>query len=106
MRERLKRPPRLALPVVEDEVRPDCGIGGVGSGSSSTPCFAEFFVEDLPRLLRCVGPANTGEDLPDLVDAVESRCKAGMSWEAKSVEEGANVDWDGDGNGEGSSLLL
>ena len=72
-RDRLNKPPRLALPpVVDVEVLVDCGRGGVGRLSSSIVRRSELIVEDLPRLLRFIGRSLVAVDLSDRCDAVES----------------------------------
>ena len=93
-RERLNRPPRLALPVVDVDVLPDRGMGGAGKSSSAN---VEFLVEDLP-LSRRIGAVKTGEDLPDRIDVVESLR------DAKAIDEGRYALWDGDGRGDGNPL--
>ena len=64
-REMFNKPPRLDLPVVEDEFRPDEGRGGVGIASSSGKPLKDPLVELRLFLVRRAGCAETGEDLPD-----------------------------------------
>ena len=71
-RERLNIPPRLVLPDVEVDVLVDCGMGGVGSPSSSIALRSELIVDDLPRNGRPAGRPLVVEDLPDRRDADES----------------------------------
>ena len=64
-RDKLKIPPRLVLPVVEVDVLVDCGIGGVGSPSSSIALRCELIVDDLPRIWSPAGRPVAIEDLAD-----------------------------------------
>ena len=71
-RDKLNIPPRLVLPDVEVDVLVDCGMGGVGSPSSSIALRSELIVDDLPRNWRPAGRPVVVEDLVDRRDADES----------------------------------
>ena len=71
-RDKLKIPPRLVLPDVDVDVLVDCGMGGVGSPSSSIALRSELIVDDLPRSWRPAGRPVVVEDLADRRDAEES----------------------------------
>lgn len=98
----MNRLPKLALPLVDVEVLPECGRGGVGRGSSSASWDIEPIVEDLPRLLRRIG-GRAGDDLADRAEAVDSaRRGGGNSGPAKFIDVAASAVCDGDGKGDGS----
>lgn len=68
----MSKPPRLALPVVEEDVLPEGSRGGVGRGPSSADCLKEPLVEDRLRRSRRVESAMTGDVPPDDPSIVES----------------------------------
>ena len=95
-RERFNRPPRLDLPVVEEELRPDPSCANVGRPSSSGKPRKEPLVGLLPFCLGPLGYAGPGEDLPDLEVLVECLGDAellgggnfGIEWSNKPGDEG------------------
>ena len=89
----MNKPPKLALPVVEDDVLPDTGKGGVGRVSSSPLCLTEPFVEDRPRRPKTAESVRTGDELPDGPELLEF------------MREISSLTWLGDGRGEVSPFL-
>lgn len=71
-RDKVSSPPRLALPVVDEEVLPEGGKGGVDRGPSSADCLKEPLVEDLLRWPRKVGSAEMGDVPPEEANVLES----------------------------------
>lgn len=67
----MSNPPRLALPVVDEDVLPDGGKGGVGRGPSSADCLKEPLVDDRLRPPRKPGSAWTGEVPPEDANGLE-----------------------------------
>jgi len=73
----LNSPPKLFRPIVDVDVREE-GKGGVGMAASSGVSFKDPMVEDLPlRPSRVGGISEDGDDLADIVEAVES-CRSNV----------------------------
>jgi hypothetical protein len=64
-------PPKLFLPAVEVDVRPEGMVGVASDSESSRIPLYEFIVEDLPRSPNR-GPGDVGDDLAERKEAVES----------------------------------
>jgi hypothetical protein len=87
----LNNPPKLFRPIVDVEVREE-GNGGVGRATSSSTSFVDSMVEDLPRRPRRVGgTTEDGEDLADVVEAVESCRSITAPGDAKFIDEVARA---------------
>lgn len=94
----VKRPPRLLLPAVEVEVRPD-GSGGVGRAGSTGPSLPEPIVEDRPRRPKR-RVFRDGEDLADRAEVVEFFRPSVPPRPPRLVEEAIGWPKEGEGSGE------
>ena len=88
--------------MVEVDVLPDDGNGGVKRGPSVVTLLKDPIVEDLPRLPSLPGGPSAVDDLVDSPDAVESLRDSGIPGTAKLMDDAASATCEGDGRGDGS----
>ncbi len=99
-----KRSPKLFRPLVDVEVRPEGVTCGEDWRSTSLALFKELIVEERPLEPSSGGGIGIdGVDFADRWDVIESFRKTDGPGDPKGALVSANVEWVGDGKGDGCS---